>query len=338
MSATTALRIGVVGYGFGRFHVQTLIHLAGVDLVAVADAVRYDELCSDARRYDFEPYRDANAMIAKERLDALCVCVPPAHRAAIVTAALEADVALFIEKPWASDPTRARELAAACAQARRPVMAGFSFRFHPAMVKLSNLLAGPLGAARMLMASYVISWLPPRDHWTWDPANGNGFINENSCHLIDAVCSLMGEPRLVYASGKNYTDSGGVDAASIHLSFADGAVAALACGGIGATAFHNHPQMTVWTANGQAELVGEEHIWRELRWALAGDQVVQHYVAPPELLARTRYSDALQAFIDTVRTGTEVPALPTSGVRAVDIAEAVYRSIRSGEPVALPPT
>lgn len=336
-AASDPVRFGVVGFGFGEHHVRALANIPGATIVAVADEHRQDPLRQAALRYGFTPYVSAAEMIATEQLDALSVCVPPAARRGILQAGLKAGLAMFVEKPWATDSGHARELAELCRDADRPVMPGFSFRFHPAIVRLQELLATDLGRPWMLHGQYVFGWLPPADHWAWDPANGNGFLNENSCHLFDAVCSLMGRPKHVFAAGGQFTGKPAEDAAAITLSFEGGAVASLGCGGIGSGAFHGFPRMDLWAENGQAELIGRDHVWRELRWASKQQPEMRHLSADPEQLGQTRYSHALDCFIKAVRSGGAPPATIDEAVLSVDVAMAVTESLRSGQPVEIPP-
>jgi predicted dehydrogenase len=329
------VRIGVVGYGFGRFHVRTLANMSDAHLVAVADQDRTDELRAAAPQYGFTPYRSAAEMIQREALEALSVCVPPKCRREILAAGVAAGVAMFVEKPWASNAAHARQLADVCRPSRKPVMAGFSFRFHPALVKLRALLDGELGRPRMLNGQYLFGWLPPADHWLWDPGNGNGFLNENSCHLFDAVCGLMGRPVRVFAEGGNFCGRPAEEAASITLRFENGSLAALTCGGIGVGAFSEYPRIELITEHGQAQLTGRSHVWEELRWARRDDGEVRCLSAPPEQLGATRYTHAFELFFHCIREGSAPPATIDEAVLSVDVAMAVIASARSGRPVDL---
>ena len=82
----------------------------------------------------------------------------------------------------------------------------------------------------------------------------NGFFNENSGHLFDAVCYLMGKPVSVMADGGNFTNSPTEDSAVVTMRFENGSIAALTIGGIGTSAINNYPQINVYTENGQAQL------------------------------------------------------------------------------------
>lgn len=332
-ASRSPVRVGVVGFGFGQHHVRTLVHMPDVQLVAVADQQRFDDVREAGQRYGFVPYEDAGEMITKADLDAVTLCVPPRYREGLIRAAVDAELAMLIEKPWAATSDQARELAAIARESSRPVMPAFSFRFHPAIARLRELIGDVLGPPRMLMCQYVFGWLPPSDHWAWDPANGNGFLNENACHLFDAVCSIMGRPIRVFAEGGWFCARPMEDSAAIAMRFADGGIATLACGGIGAASIADFPRISVWTQAGQAELLGRDHVWQSLQWALHGDEVVRQFTASPEQLGQTRYTHAMQHFIDAVRSGSPPPATTDEAVLTVDVAMAVVRSAREGRPV-----
>ena len=329
------VRIGVVGYGFGQFHVRALANMPEAQLVAVADNAHGEALEQAAGKYGFAAYDTAAEMMRRERLDAISVCVSPKYRRKVLTAGVEAGLAMFIEKPWASNSHHARELADICRQSRRAVMVGFSFRFHPAIVRLRQLLVGELGRPRLLSGQYVFGWLPGPDNWVWDADNGNGFINENSCHMLDAVCSLMGRPTRVFAESGRFAARPGEDSAAITIRFAEGGIASLACGGIGSAAASRFPRIDLFAENGQAELLGRNHVWQELRWILGGESATRELAAPVEQLGETRYTPALRLFLDAVRDGAPAPATVDEGVLAVDLAMAIVESGRSGRAVEL---
>jgi predicted dehydrogenase len=328
------IRIGIVGYRFGQHHVRTLINMPEARLVAVAD-MDSATLEAAAKQYGFVPYRDAMEMLQREQLDAVSICTSPRWRAPLIEAAAARSLAMFIEKPWASDRQHARKLADLCRRSRAPVMVGFSFRFHPAIVKLRELLNGELGAPRMLYGQYVFGWVPPADHWLWDPANGNGFINENSCHLFDAVCHLLGRPVRVTAEGGRFTQRPMEDSVVLVIRFANGAMAALTCGCIGAGAFDDYPRIELYTAGGQAQLRGRHHIWESLSWSAGGDAAVRQLSSPPEQLGTTRYTLAFQHFLRCVREGAAPSATIDDGILSVDLAMAAVESVRSGRTVEL---
>jgi predicted dehydrogenase len=331
------IRIGVVGLGFGKHHVRTLANMEDAELVAVADR-RPDVpggLKAYAAHYGACAYRDGVTMIEQEDLDAVSLCTSPRTRAPLIEAAARKDVALFVEKPWATDVAHAQELARLCEAVDAPVMVAFSFRYHPAIVQLRALMNGDLGPGWMLNGQYVFSWTPPGGGWLWDPENGGGFFNENSCHLFDAVCYLLGDPVSVTAEAINPMAMPSEHAAALSIRFASGAVAALTIGGIAAGAYHAYPRIEVITHHGQARLSGRDHIWERVSWAGRDDNAVHEIVASPEALGATRYTHAFRHFFDCIRTGQAPSCGAADGIRTVALAMAVYESARTGKKVIL---
>ncbi|NJN82713.1 MAG: Gfo/Idh/MocA family oxidoreductase [Caldilineaceae bacterium] len=332
------IRIGVIGLRFGQQHVRTLVNMPDAHLVAVADrnpAVP-GGLESYAASYGVSAYRDAAEMVEHESLDALCISTAPRSRHELIELGASKGLPMFVEKPWATNLAHARQLADLCRRTGATVMTAFSFRFHPAIVKLRELMDADLGAGWMLNGQYVFGYIPPAGHWLWDPADGNGFFNENSCHLFDAVCSLLGDPVSVMAEIINPMNAPTPNAAAVTVRFAGGAIAALTLGGIAAPAMRDFPRIDVITANGQATLVGREHIWVGLRWSTRGDDAVHQIDRQPEALGRTRYTDAFQHFFDCIRAGQPPSATARDGVRTVALAMALTESAHSGQPVQIP--
>ena len=330
-------KVGVVGLRFGQFLVRALAHLEGAQLVAVADRNPSiaEGLDAYAARYGARAYRSSLDMFANESLDAVAIATAPKARAAVIEQAAERGIAMFVEKPWATNPRHAAQLAEICQRHDATVMLGFSFRFHPAIMRLRQLMDGELGEGWMLNGEYVFDYLPSEDSWFWDPENGNGMFNENSCHLFDAVCYLMGKPVSVMAEAVQFVGRPSEEAAAISLKFESGAIAALTVGGYGANAHWDYPRIDVASAHGQARLRGRHHMWESLTWAKRGGDTVRTFTQPPEILGTTRYTHAFTHFLKCLRSGEQPSATMQDGMLSVAIADAVTRSARSGQKITL---
>ncbi|MFE9426419.1 Gfo/Idh/MocA family protein [Kitasatospora sp. NPDC006697] len=333
----TVVRTGVVGLGFGRCHAKVLSTLAGAELVAVAD------LDPEGQGIDLEPYaaklgargyRDGLRMIREESLDAIVIAVPPRAREKLIAEAAGRGIAVFLEKPFAVDEEHAREMDALCAGFPEvPIMMDFCLRHLPAVTRLRELLDGPLGAPLLVNADLVL----PRDDspgWIWDRANGNGVVNENTCHLFDTLCFLLGEPVRVSAAGGSYLGNPLEDGVGCVITFASGATAVLTGGALGAQAMSTPAALSLCTRSGQARLTGPDHMFGELVWATAAD-------AEPtreswRLPARWAISEnALAHFVASLRDGVRPSPGRAAGVLAVRLAMAVRRSLETGESVPL---
>ena len=333
-------KVGVVGLRFGQFLARALAHLESAQLVALADRNPNiaEGLDAYAARYGATAYRSDDEMFANEALDAVVVATAPKARAPIIEQAAARGIAMFVEKPWAANPSHAAELAAICQRHDATVMLGFSFRFHPAIVRLRELMDGDLGEGWMLNGEYVFDYLPAEGSWFWDPENGNGMFNENSCHLFDAVCYLLGQPVSVFAEAVSYADRPSEEAAAISLRFESGAIAALTVGGYGANAHWDFPRIDITTRHGQARLRGRHHMWDSVAWAKRGGDTVSTFTQPAEILGSTRYTHALTHFFECLRRGEQPCATIQDGMLSVAIADAVTRSARSGKKILIDET
>ncbi|WP_164764727.1 Gfo/Idh/MocA family protein [Streptomyces lydicus] len=331
------LRCAVVGLGFGRCHAEELARMDGADLVAVADLHPESQgldLDAFSSRLGVRGYRDGLRMIADEELDAVVVAVPPRGRERLVRAAGDAGLAFFLEKPFATDDEHAEALARLCADyPSSPVMLDFCLRHLPAVARLRELLDGPLGRPLVVNADLML----PRDDspaWVWDPADGNGIVNENTCHLFDTLGFLLGEPLSVHAEGGAYRTRSLEDGIAVAIRYDGGSAAVLTGGNLGVEALRTPVTLSVHTERGQARLTGRDHMFHSLTWATAEHTEPVH--EEWDLPSRGRISAAaLRHFVQSVGAG--VPPVPgvREGVRAVRLAMAVRESLATGTPVAV---
>ena len=325
------LRLGVIGLGFGEHHVRTIANLEGAVIAAVADTegARVERV---AGLYGATGYSDGIEMMKSEGLDGISLCVSPKYRELLISFAAEIGIPMFVEKPWATNPEQGRHFSDICRASNAKVLMGFSFRFHPVIQKLIELTKGELGKGWLANGEYVFEFLPPESAWLWDPDNGNGIFNENSCHLFDVLCSVMGRPESVFAHGGTYVGRPSEEAASVSFRFEGGSTAAVTVGGLGASPFRDYPRLDVCTENGRAELSGSHHTWQRLSWGLRGGSEVRTLTAPPEELGSTRYTHAFTHFLDVITGKSDPAATIEDGMLSVAIADAVYSSIRTGKP------
>lgn len=320
------MRIGVAGLGFGVNLLHTLLTRGDCTVAAAADI--FPERLEAARAKGIDTYEDAARMVREAGLDAVVIASAPHVRGPALDAAIAAGIPVFMEKPLAATPAEARALIDRIGD--HPVMLGFSFRFHAPVQRLLAEMDG-LGAPRVLNAEYLFDWLPPGDGWLWDAEKGGGFFTENSCHLFDVVRAVMGDPVQVYAAGIDDGARPSATAAALTLHYPGGAVAALTIGGIGTGAMGDYPRLDLTCSGGRAEMRGRQHMWTALHWARRGGEVTQ-LAHDPEPLGRTRYSAAFDHFLDRTAAGDPFDATPRDGLAAVELADAIYRSIASGQP------
>ena len=194
---------GVAGCGWvARDHALPGLLAAGADVVALHDR------SSDAMArmpVDAARCADLDDFLATPGLDAVYVATPNAAHRPLVEAAAAAGKAVLCEKPLAADVADAEAIVKACDAAGVLLGTAYDQRWHPAHVRLRELLPR-LGTVTAVRIVYCC-WLPadwqsptsmadgaPHDNWRTDPAvAGGGAAIDLAPHGLDLVGTLLGE-------------------------------------------------------------------------------------------------------------------------------------------------
>lgn len=221
-------RIGVVGAGvIASRHLGNLLEFPDVDVVAVADP-SFERACGLAARCGAKAYVDHTMMLARERLDALYICVPPFAHGAPELAALEAGLPFFVEKPLAVDLETAEAIAEALAGSDLPTAVGYHWRYLDVYEEARALLKER--PARLALG-YWLDATPPPGWWVQGDLSGGQTI-EQTTHVLDLARTLVGEVTAVYAAGsrterETFPDADVDDVSTATLHFESGAVGSI---------------------------------------------------------------------------------------------------------------
>ena len=130
------------------------------------------------------------------RSDAEIIVIATTHNclAPLAVKALQAGKHVLVEKPGAisiSEIDRVRDTAR---DHGRFVKVGFNHRFHPAVLKVQELVrAGAIGELMYLRAQYGHGGRLDMEHeWRMDPARGGGELIDQGVHLLDLSFSIFG--------------------------------------------------------------------------------------------------------------------------------------------------
>ena len=176
-----AIRVSVVGTGFGRRVVAPAFAAAGcevVDVVSARDAAAVAELCS-------------------RPVDLVSIHSPPYLHAPHVGIAVDHGRAVLCDKPFGRSTAEAEEMLAAAEAAGVVHLLNFEFRHEPARLHVKGLLdEGEIGRPEHLQWSAINSGsrVPVRRHgWLFDRSLGGGWIGAWGSHAVDAVRWLLGD-------------------------------------------------------------------------------------------------------------------------------------------------
>ena len=206
------VRIGVVGTGgWGKNHVRVLNELQCLAAVCDTDTQRAD---SFSKNFHVPGYASMDAMLKKEKLDAVTICTPASTHFQMATQALAAGVHAFVEKPMTTTVKDGELLIEAAKNANRFLTVGFIERFNPPITALKQAISdGKLGEP-ILMEFH-------RENRRGQNISDVGIVKDASVHDIDTACWLFGEvPKVVYARvGAVYVPLEHEDFATILLGF-----------------------------------------------------------------------------------------------------------------------
>ena len=193
------IRVGVIGLGIGKTHLQHYQGMPDVEIAAVADV--------DARaaamlgtQYGATAYTDPSDLLRNEHLDTVSICTPPKYHAPLAIAAAERGIHVLCEKPMAPSIADCDAMIDAAAKAGVLLAIGFKKRYAPAYSYLKER-EEEWGQPRIALCRYQLG--PVGKAWFWDEADGGGPLIENTAHCLDVLRYLMGDVETVYAETSN---------------------------------------------------------------------------------------------------------------------------------------
>lgn len=326
------MKIGLIGTGrIGSFHAETLSGLANVDAVVVADAD-----AERARQLADKLDLQAAASVAElltSGIDGVVITAATSAHAALIHQALDAEVAVFCEKPVALDVPGTRAVAARAATSAVPVQIGFQRRFdHGYRAAKTALHGGELGWIHSLRAVTADATPPPAGYI---PTSG-GLFRDCSIHDFDILRWLTGrEVVSVYAQGTNrgeafFGDAGDVDTCAALLRFDNDMLAT-----VSATRYNGagHDVRLEICGSKDARFVGlddrapmptaEKHVsWER-------DSAYKTYLER----FHNAYLAELSHFVEVAAGRATSPCSPAEALEALYIAEACELSRAQNRPV-----
>lgn len=330
------IRCGVVGVGrIGKIHIQNLVNrIPGAELVALSD-VAAGELASVAAQFGiartFADYRD---LLALPEIEAVVICSPTdCHYRMIVDAAARGKQ-IFCEKPIDLSLEKVQAANDEVARSGVRMMIGFNRRFDPHFQKIrETIAAGNVGEPHVLRITSRDPGPPPE---AYIRASGGLFL-DMTIHDFDMARYLMGrEVTEVYARAAVKVDpvfekAGDWDTAVVTLTFENGSFAVI-----------DNSRKAVYGYDQRVEMFGSEGMVTVGNCSednhILCDRAGIHSALPLHFFLE-RYADSylreMQAFLEAITKGADVPVGGEDGYQAAVIALAAARSVRENRPVQL---
>ncbi len=221
-------KIGWIGCGrqASEMLLPQLATIDGARLTAFAD-IDEAALGRAAGRYGVSrTFRDYRDLLALDDLDGVGVAVGPVMHREIGLQALERGLPVFMEKPPAADLAGTKELAAAAAVAKKPVLVGFMKRYSSGNRIGRNVLLHDFGPALSFLGSYMTA-----PTYFKGEADYSGFFLHHCIHYLDLAPWLMGSA-IEDIAARQIEPAPGKLLIHLDLSFSSGALGTLVMGTI----------------------------------------------------------------------------------------------------------
>jgi predicted dehydrogenase len=319
-----AIGIGIVGTGkHGERYLRHLVEVPALRLVALCRRNRDSgERQARAHRCRFHP--EPEGLIADPAVEAVVLVVPPTLNRRLALAVAQAGKALLVEKPLAPTLAECRSIAGAVAAAGVTAMVAHTLRFNAVVAAMRDALPeiGSLHAA-VLTQSFEPSTLPWLDRRA---ESGGGIILHTGVHSFDLLRHLTGREaaRVSAHAARVLTRETEDSFAALVEAKGDGMLAMV--GGSRATAGRSG---AITLAGREGQLVGDHVLGTAAKRVGTSASALGVGAAIPTVRATLEeFAAALAA--------RRAPAITLAdGAAAVALAEACYRSIRSGRSEAV---
>jgi len=208
------IRVGVVGTGMGRYHMEGFAKQENVDLVAICD-LNEPEARQFAHQYGVtQVFADYREMFSLKDLDAVSIATPNCLHAPMTIDALRKGKHVLVEKPMALNPREARAMVATAKKAGKRLMVEQSMRFsRDAQMLRAYFDRGEFGTVYYARSTWIRRKGWPRLNFEPGGSMGRGewFIRKEEAgfgalgdigvHLVDLAWYLMGAPKPIAVSG-----------------------------------------------------------------------------------------------------------------------------------------
>jgi len=315
------VKVGFIGAGgIANNHMNKLAKIDGAKVTAVCDI---DEARAEsvAESRGATPYTDYRALLDKEDLDCLFICLPPFAHAGQELDAIHLGLPLFVEKPVTLDLDYAAKVADAAAEAGVMTSVGYLFRYSDLVAKAKELLTGT--KPNLFVSRYLCPL--PKSQWWGVRERSGGQLVEQVTHHIDIARWVMGDIDRVAASGvRNILPESEVfdveDTSALILNFKSGALGTVSCTCVLDKRWNSEVDFVARGLRVEVFLAPVA----KMRWSNGSVEELDGAVDP--------YLEQDKAFIQAVRTGdtSSIRCDYEDAIASLRVSLAAAKSIESG--------
>ncbi|WP_374947116.1 Gfo/Idh/MocA family oxidoreductase [Agreia sp.] len=342
------IRAGIIGFGLsGRvFHAPFLA--TNLDFEVSVIVTSNAERAAEAARLHpaaviVDSVDDLFDRAARGQLDLVVIGSPSGTHAALADRALDAGVAVVVDKPFAVTSAEGLALIEKAERLGLPFTVFQNRRWDGDFLTLASLLAaGQLGEVRRFESRF--EWWKPVQAKSWkakaSAAEGGGILYDLGVHLLDQALQLFGDVDEIYAEVITRREGGVADDdTTVLLRHASGVRTQLWMNGMAAQVgprFHVLGSTSAYTSWGldpqETQLRGGAlptddgfGVYGEDRWGLLG--VDGDVLALPTQAGK--YATFYELLAEALLHGAPLPVDARESLRTLEIIEQIHAAARS---------
>lgn len=197
MNELVRLNWGLIGSsGFSDAVFAPVLRQAEQELIGAAGSTPRGSAAFAVRHDASRSFESISALLEDPDVQVVWVASPNHLHYSHVREALLAGKHVLAEKPLATDPDEAADLAALARQHGLRLGVGYQGRFHPALRALhERTLSGAFGEIAYVRASWQTQYAGLPDAWRLNPESSGGWaLMDIGTHTLDAALWLTGFP------------------------------------------------------------------------------------------------------------------------------------------------
>src|ERR1017187_1568206 len=329
MEDVRASRICVVGCGhWGKNLVRNFSQLGLLYGICESDPGR---LQSFAAQYpDVKPYYSFDEMLSDPLVEAVALASPAEQHFTMALAGLRAGKDVFVEKPLALDVQEGEQLVDEARSRRRILMVGHLLRYHPAILKIQQLVAdGTLGKIDYIYSNRLSMGKIRKEEnalWSFAP------------HDISVILALVGEmPVQATATGGAYLQPNIADVTVSNLLFSRGTRSHIFVSWL-----HPYKEQRLVVVGSKQMVVFEDSkaqnklmlFDKNIEWRNGSLEADKPQGTPVSFDTGEPLRQECSHFLECILDRRQPLATVEEGVRVLEVLQACQRSLQmNGEPV-----
>ena len=284
------------------------------------------EAADFAARHALHVSTDFDRLLAEPGVQAIVLTTPHSQHVEQIVAAARAGKAVFCEKPLALTRSDAERAVEACRRAGVVLGLGYNRRFWPSMLELSRVVRGGELGQILHLEGHFSNETTRRYYQGWRESGKDapgGGLTATGVHVLDSFIWLAGPARQIAARmTEREPEPAPVDTLSVFFEFASGASGVL-CGVRSTAQFW---RLHVFGARGSAEALEDS----ELVLRITDQPLRRIKLAPVDALRLE-----LEAFADSVETGSPYPITDAEMIAGAAAFEAIVESLAQKRPATV---